>query len=130
MFLILMGTMVGGFYLLLRRQDAAEARLRAELDRRFAELDRRFAEIDRRLAEIDRRLGAVDRRVDETNGKLRDVTVRLGSLETLVQEIGKNVALLMGSVLHRGRRWEEPAEDDGEDARRGGRASRSSVPPS
>ena len=91
-FLTLLGSQLGGLFLLLARLNEQNKRidnLNDNMNRRFENVDRRFENVDRRFdtmnGEMNRRFDAMNQRFDETTlliGELRDRTGKLeGTLE-------------------------------------------------
>ena len=91
-FLTLLGTQIGGMFMLLPRMNDQNKRIddmNNDMNRRFdnvnAEMNRRFDDVNRRFDDVNTRFDTMNQRFDETTlliGELRDRTGRLeGTLE-------------------------------------------------
>ncbi len=91
-FLTLLGSQLGGLFLLLARLNEQNKRiddLNTDMNRRFENVDRRFdtmnGEMNRRFDDVNKRFDAMNQRFDETTlliGELRD---RTGKLEGTIE---------------------------------------------
>ena len=91
-FLTLLGSQLGGLFLLLARLNEQNKRidnLNTDMNRRFdtmqSEMNRRFQHVDTQFSDVNKRFDTMNQRFDETTlliGELRDRTGKLeGTLE-------------------------------------------------
>ena len=82
-FLTLLGTQIGGMFMLLSRMNDQNKRIddmNTEMNRRFEEVNRRFEGVDRRFDEVNRRFDDVNTRFDTMNQRFDETTLLIGEL--------------------------------------------------